>query len=384
MIEGEGIGVRIWMLAVSMLVMTAVPAAAQTAGPSFDCSRAASAVERAICGDPALAEADRVMGKLFAAARVSAFGSGPSNMMPSQVVWLKEREACAAFDREIHKSREECLSRRYDGRNEELAAAALFAEPELALATLRRIDPTMAPLYEAVFLYASHAQGLNSRAPAISGQRGRLLDLLRPQYELLQSDDMRRYGRGILKDSVSGLDDALSSDDKFNATLAILAAYAEGTRIPMMMPCAALVRRPGLWGATLAVFGSSLDAGIPDSNCDTMLPPLPRLDALVARIYAGWPECQGTIRFMAYRSFNALVDAARLGSDLDAATRGGKGAPMPRLKGVAPSAVDAVVGELAAYYVRYRHAAPARARTAAGDAVRALLDAGHQCGGGEE
>lgn len=177
----------IWLAVSTLLMACAAPAAAQSAGPSFDCARATTAVERAICGDPALVEADWTMGKLFAATRISAFGAGSSNMLPSQIAWLKQRKGCAAFDRTAYKSREECLLGWYESRNEALAIAALFAEPELALATLRKLDPELAPLYEAVLVYASHPESANWAGAAPAGERRHLLDLLRPQYALLQS-----------------------------------------------------------------------------------------------------------------------------------------------------------------------------------------------------
>lgn len=194
---------------------------------------------------------------------------------------------------------------------------------------------------------------------------------------------MRSFGRGLLKDNVSSLEDALSSDDNFNATIKILAAYAEGTSLPMTMPCAAMVRRPALWGATLPVFGSSLDSGIPVDNCDTTLPRSPRFDALVAQIHAGWPQCEGTIRFSAYRSFASLVAAARMGGDLAAVDLANKPRPIPRVKGVWPGVVEAALSELAGHYVKYLHAAPARARAAASNALTDILDSAHECGDGE-
>ncbi len=352
----------------------AAPAAAQTA-PSFDCARATTVIEQAICHDPDLAKADATMGRLFAAARTSAFGEGTSNIMPSQVSALRERAKCGPFDRQSYGSREECLALWYQNRNEDLAAAALFAEPELALVTLRDADPELAPLYEAIFVYASHPDGTDWTKPAMAGERRRLVALLAPGFAKLQSDAMRSFGKDILHGSVDTLDDATASEENFSATLKTLAAYAEGKRTPMTMPCAALVRHPGLRDATISEFGSTLDVGIPASDCDTMLPPLPRLDALVARIWAGWPKCEGTIRFSAYNGFTVAVDDARRGSG-DVPGKGG----LPRVTGVQPATVDAVIAELAAYYARYRRGSPASARAA----VSGLLDAAHQCGGGEE
>jgi uncharacterized protein len=374
-----------WLVLALLLPTPMAPVAAQTsAGPSFDCARAKGVVEQAICGDPELAEADRTMARLFAATRTSAFGSGPSNMLVGQRRWLKEREDCAAFARQVYKSREDCLAGHYRTRNEELAVAALFAEPQLALATLRKLDPELAPLYEAVFVYASQPEGTDWAKPALGAERRRLLDLLAPQFALLQTDRMRSYGRSILGDSVPKLENVLIPDDNFGDTLRTLAAYADGKRTPMTIPCAAIVRRPGLWDATLAMFGSGLDVGIPTDDCDVTLPALPRLDLLVARINAGWPDCQGSIRFSAYRGFAAMVSAARLGDSVVPGYRSTPGARAKRLARVQPAAVSGAIAELAGHYRTYRHVDAATARAAANDAVFSIQNAGHECGGEED
>ncbi len=64
--------------------------------PSFDCARAATATEKAICASPAIATLDRVMaeayGKIYAARR----GTARSALVRQQKEWLKRRNACGA------------------------------------------------------------------------------------------------------------------------------------------------------------------------------------------------------------------------------------------------------------------------------------------------
>src|SRR5207248_2340721 len=93
--------------------------------PSFNCSGATDPIDLAICNDPKLAEADAVMGRLFAAVKVSAFGEGPSNELAAQREWLESRRTCRTPDRRVYPSRERCLSGFYERRNQALAVAAL-------------------------------------------------------------------------------------------------------------------------------------------------------------------------------------------------------------------------------------------------------------------
>jgi hypothetical protein len=347
----------------------ATPAAAQTA-PSFDCAKAATVIEKAICGDPQLAEADATMSRLFAATRVSAFGVGPSNTMPGQIKWLREREQCAVPGKSPAKLRE-CLVLEYTVRNEDLAVAALFTAPDLALATLRDLDDGygLASLYEAVYRYASHPADTDWTAPAMAAERRQLEQLLAADFTRLRDD--ATYGWDILRDKVDTLDKATASEENFAMTIGILAAYADGDYKPMTIPCAALVRHPELKGATYPEFGSGLDSGIPYSNCDATLPPLPRLDALVAQISKNWPNCEGSIRFSAYRWYEVALDDARLFSE--GAEAGGK---MPVLDGVPPAMVDAAIAELTAYYRKYLRPGPNAAR----GAIRDILEHSHKCG----
>lgn len=53
----------------SSLILTVVVAASGQTGPSFDCARASTPVERAICADAELAELDRRMADRYAAVR---------------------------------------------------------------------------------------------------------------------------------------------------------------------------------------------------------------------------------------------------------------------------------------------------------------------------
>jgi uncharacterized protein YecT (DUF1311 family) len=232
------------------------PSRAQTLlAPSFDCSKAKAKVEFTICHDQALASADALMAQLFAAVRVSAFGKGSSNEGQAQRKWLKDRStACTGL-----KLAEQppCLLEFLDRRNEELAVAALFTRPELALDTLRRLDPNGAPLMEAVFLYASEAPGGDWSSAPLASKRRRLLRLLQPYAKRFVTDDDLSFGRDILKDeSISSADDALKTEESFASFVSIASAYIPDGPVPRAIPCVALVRHPKL----IAMEGPVLEA----------------------------------------------------------------------------------------------------------------------------
>lgn len=66
------------------------------ANPSFNCDDAATTVERLICSDPAIAEADRSLNRVWAALRQRGMISDTLKL--SQRQWLARRDACLIDD----------------------------------------------------------------------------------------------------------------------------------------------------------------------------------------------------------------------------------------------------------------------------------------------
>ena len=68
------------VLVVFVAVLFPVPAltvAPASSTPSFNCSLAKDVIDKTICGDAELAEADAVMGRLYSAARVARSAMAP-------------------------------------------------------------------------------------------------------------------------------------------------------------------------------------------------------------------------------------------------------------------------------------------------------------------
>ncbi|MEA2802039.1 MAG: hypothetical protein QOE49_2134 [Rhodospirillaceae bacterium] len=102
-------------------VLLAAPAAFAQSGPSFNCAKASSAVERTICQDPELAKADRAMAEAYAALAAKLSGPAKDNLEKEQVRWIGDRNrGCAADTDGIAP----CLKRRYAARTTNLRASA--------------------------------------------------------------------------------------------------------------------------------------------------------------------------------------------------------------------------------------------------------------------
>lgn len=370
-----------WMPFALTTLWVAPPVQQSGVGPSFSCTSAGTAIERAICADPVLAAQDRTMAQLFAVAKQGALGNGASNQLAAQRTALQDMRACAAP--RASEPVAACLSTGYAARNQELAIAALLAAPARALPVLRANDPVFAPILEAVQLWAEAPVDANWSAPERARSRARIATLLIPYLKALQTNADQSYGNAILTDPagdrivVRTIDDLFRSERHFAAFLNVLGPYLDEPKLPGMprdLPCAAIVRHPQLLAATGPVFGSTMDNFVLRNDCHDSLPPLPALDALVKKLYAAWPPCEGTIRFALYRGFSQDVDRARLG--LAPATND---RALPKRKGVGAADVAAAERALAAYYVAHLHAAPTAAATKARRALLPILAGAQAC-----
>ena len=94
--------------------------------PSFDCRRAATPSERAICSTPELAQLDRDLSAAYAALR----GRGDRLLIASQRAWWQQREACG--------NRVPCLLQKMTERLAELRQwpESTHAGPEPGLAAI--------------------------------------------------------------------------------------------------------------------------------------------------------------------------------------------------------------------------------------------------------
>lgn len=75
--------------------LAVMPAAAEDAyGPSFDCAKAATATEKAICDAPLLGWYDRQLAKTWGLVKKATPKAGEAALQESQAAFLKSRDAC--------------------------------------------------------------------------------------------------------------------------------------------------------------------------------------------------------------------------------------------------------------------------------------------------
>lgn len=86
-------------IGVFLIALTVVPSgAARAAGPSFDCAKASGSVEEMICKDEQLAELDRKLADVYAAATRKAVNEHPPLLKAEQRGWIKGRNDCWKSD----------------------------------------------------------------------------------------------------------------------------------------------------------------------------------------------------------------------------------------------------------------------------------------------
>lgn len=107
---------RFWpALALSLLVCA--PAVAEKSGPSFDCKKAGTAIEKTICKSPELGQLDRLVAdyyRMFLKA-LPPESKYQSDLRATQVTWLKRRDKVCGRAADSDK-RYSCVHGFYQGR----------------------------------------------------------------------------------------------------------------------------------------------------------------------------------------------------------------------------------------------------------------------------
>jgi len=329
--------------------------AAET-GPSFSCAHP-SALEAIICKDARLSQQDRDLARLYALSKTDLFDTGASGQAARQKTWLANRDRDCADTR--YGPSDRCLGVAYRARLGELAVATLFRDPDDALAVLKREYPKLAPLYAALYQYATISD--DARRRQVVGA------LVEESQGLYDDDDVRAMSP----------EEVVASDKGFSAYF-VVADVAAGEILSM--PCDALLRRPGLIEALGAHYGGMLDSMVPDSDCDAMLPPVPELEVFADSAWQEVGECDGTIRFSVYRESQKMLTVVRLHRDdiwKDRVTEN----PPPETLAAAETIVRSpatlaaeakAVKALTGYYIRAYKLSPDMAATDAQTAIDAL------------
>ena len=90
-------------------LLLAISTTAFAGSPAFNCAKASSKVEKMICGDSTLSDADSVNADLYK--EVLQATDNPNQVKQEQRQWLKVRNACQTID---------CLANAYNSRYNQL------------------------------------------------------------------------------------------------------------------------------------------------------------------------------------------------------------------------------------------------------------------------
>ncbi len=310
------------------------------------------------------------MAKLFAAAQVSAAGVGPSSELTAQRKWLRDRSlTCSA-----PQTGAGCLTQQYDDRLYKLALADLFTSHQAALTELTRQTPNDAPIYEAIYRYATIANG-SERTRAVA-------PLIAPAFEATRVHPAQDVAGQHFPSTpefrfaaIPTAEAAAASDESFSTFLDVAYGWVMDQE-RARLPCGALARRPGL----LAALGERWD---PSTDCEDVLPPTPELDRLLASADRAPPPCQGTIVIDIGFAWQAALTARRL--NLPDPSNGffkqaGQMDPFERrFRRRSQPLAEAANAEMAHYYAVYFGVAPVAAREKAAEAVSEGISAAFGC-----
>jgi uncharacterized protein len=367
------------LAAATVIVPSVAWAAAQPSGPSFTCP-GTSETEAAICADPDLAADDRRMQSLYSAAKPGALGNG-SSQLAAQRKWLKERDKCNGDGWKSYailgvKDVRECVALSYSFRLEDLAIADLFVSHTAAMAELTRQTPKDAPIYEAIYQYATISDP-TVRAKAVK-------PLVSPVFEATRvhpAQDVPGVGHvpespEIRFNNIPTAEAAVASDKNFSAFLDVAFEWAMDRDREGLLPCGALVRRPGL----IAAMGERWD---PYTDCDDTLPSTPAFDRLVDLAGRASPPCQGTIVIDIGATWQASVTSRRLNLP-DQASRffnhaGKMDLTEQRFRRKAKIQIEAANMEMAHYYAAYFNLTPSVADQKAIEMVNEGVSAAFEC-----
>jgi uncharacterized protein len=348
-----------------------------TRAEGIDCSKAINYMDKIVCTNADIKAQDATMAELYAVARVSMFGKGPSGEIFKQKTWLYNRKDCLPLAKDKRTS---CVLDQYKARNLQLAFSAMPKVPEAALKVLREQKIKTEPVYEALTIFASEPDGSVWFSPDLQANQAKIIDLISPVIEDLKTEGdaehpNKRFATQLLGDAgISKASDVFASSGDFAG---FLRAATFESQTPL--PCGYVITRQALLDSTNANFGASPDNFIMISNCSITAPPTPKFQTLLKKIWDSWPNCEGTIRFGAYRNFNVSADrvlspSLRVIDDYKITKVEDQG-----LIGVNKKNIRAAELEMTAYYVKYLGATQSKAAQFAKGQIIELMSAAHQC-----
>lgn len=274
---------------VALAVSVMVAGGAARAEPSFDCKAASTPVEKAICADPKLADADREIADAYKALQDLSGTADRDRLRTEQRAWLTQRNQCATAP-----SPGACLGPVLDARRTALSESM----PKAVAAVSSVVDGI-----------ANDPAGAAKRLAEIRGGLGKGWSayLLRfgPSPDRAKAD-------ALLREAIAGIDDSYAREIAAGGDLATDEGFLTALRVvsddvEMAWPCSVMERRgAAAWKAMEPLYGSTRDnfgahPACADDNALLASPAWKAVDDLFAPMLDAASTLTGTIRFATYR-----------------------------------------------------------------------------------
>nr|WP_295830099.1 lysozyme inhibitor LprI family protein [uncultured Azospirillum sp.] len=280
---------RATLVGAALALSVTVAVGTARAEPSFDCKAAATPVEKAICADPKLADADREIADAYKTLQDLSGTADRERLRTEQRAWLAQRNQCAAAP-----SPGACLGPVLDARHTALSES---------------VPKAVATLTAAVDGIATDPAGAAKRLAEFRGGLGKGWSAYLLRFG--PSPD-RAKAEALLREAIAGIDDSyaretasgvdLATDDGFLTALRVVSDDVE-----MAWPCSVMEKRgAAAWKAMEPLYGSSRDnfgayPACPDDNALFASPAWKAVDELFAPMLEAASNRTGTIRFATYR-----------------------------------------------------------------------------------
>jgi hypothetical protein len=318
-------------------------------------------VEKIICADKVLTALDRKVSELYSRLLATSNDHAKASFQKEQRDWVKARNTCGDTRTSPMGDVRTCIENHYKWNLGSLAPEALFADHDLAISALNHVLPETAPLYEAVYVYASVSD---------PGERRAKLELVLTQ--TLQA--LKEKPSGLTFNKLNSVTDIASNNEAFTRFIGLASALVDHGSLPMTLPCQAIIKRPELAEATGSKFGGAIDASVIRDNYNQVLPATSRYAELARQVIAEQGYCPGTIRLSLASDQMQLQLAIRIHNlgAIRVPTLPNKNAV--NFKAAHAAAIRATAEELASYYISTFDLSPAQAEEDARRAIQLLVD----------
>ncbi|PWC82254.1 hypothetical protein TSH100_24400 [Azospirillum sp. TSH100] len=278
------------MLAAAALALSIMVAGGSArAEPSFDCKAASTPVEKAICADPNLADADREIAGLYKTLQDLSPAADRDRLRTEQRAWLAQRNQCTTA-----ASPGTCLGPVMDARRKALSDLM----PKAIDAVSAIVDGIAADPAGATKRLAELRGGLGKGWSAYLLRFGPSPD--RAKAEALLRDAIAGIEDSYARETAAGVD--LTTDEGFLTALRVVSDDVE-----MAWPCSVMEKRgAAAWKAMEPLYGSNRDnfgayPACPDDKALLASPTWKAVDDLLAPMLEAASNRTGTIRFATYR-----------------------------------------------------------------------------------